>query len=176
MGRFHLAVTSVGRLHGTPSPPPTSSIIPALRGRGLCPQKEHSGDLGGVTWDILCYFLSVKCSVISSRGAPTIGHGRDPTCLSSQMAPGKHVLQSSGARPWESKPVPDAGPSLPRAPLHPLQGSRATSLAESSSQPLQGLEAHHGPCEHVLRFFVEQHHWTLGPSPHTSSEVGLPTW
>ena len=106
---------------------------------------------------------------VSQQGCPTISHGRDPPHVwSTQMAPGKHVLcnlQSSGARPWKSKPVPVEGPSLPRAPPPSTSGApgqlagRAQQSASASMhllgspagvgrvrRPITGL------CEHVLGF------------------------
>ena len=110
-------------------PSPTSSIIPTSQRTRLVPREGAPGDMGGVIWEDLCYFLSGKCSGCGSpsRGAPqSLMAETPPRVWSSQMAPGKHVLrnlQSSGARPWKSKPVPGEGPSLPRAPPPPTSGA-----------------------------------------------------
>lgn len=124
---------------------------------------------------------------VSQQGCPTISHGRDPPHVwSTQMAPGKHVLcnlQSSGARPWKSKPVPVEGPSLPRAPPPSTSGApgqlagRAQQSASASMhllgspagvgrvrRPITGL------CEHVLGFCFfffsnTSGHWAQVPTP-----------
>lgn len=129
MGRSHLGCRlPVGRLHGTPSPSPLPASSPPLRGRGLVPTEGAPGDMGGVTWEILCYFLSVKCS---GHGSPSRGAPQ------SLMAETPHM---SGAHKWHlasmssviSKVLgPGPGsrslclmrvPLCPELPLHPLQG------------------------------------------------------
>lgn len=109
-------------------PSPTSSIIPALRGRGLCPGKEHL-----MTWEGLPGRSSVTFSQAAAQdmGLPA----GVPHNLSWQRPP-----LMSGAHKWHlasmssviSKVLgPDPGsqslclvrvPLCPEFPLHPPQG------------------------------------------------------
>lgn len=123
-------------------PSPTSSIIPASQRARLVPREGAPGDVGGVTWEVLCYFLSGKCLGCGSpsRGAPQ-----------SLMAETPHV---SGAHKWLPASTssvisevlgPGPGsrslclvrvPLCPELPLHPPQGLQGNYPAEPSSQPL----------------------------------------
>lgn len=109
-------------------PSPTSSIIPASQRARLVPREKAPGDMRGVTREVLCYFLSSRCSGCGSpsRGAPQ-----------SLMAETPHM---SGAHKWHLASMssvisevlgPDPGsqslcllrvPLCPELPLHPPQG------------------------------------------------------
>ena len=145
MGRSHLGCRPpAGRLHGTPCPPPLPASSPPLRGRGLCPGKEHL-----VTWEGSPGRTSVTFYQASAQdvGLPA----GVPHNLSWQRPP--HV---SGAHKWLpastssviSKVLgPGPGsrslclvrvPLCPELPLHPPQGLQGNYPAEPSSQPLLG--------------------------------------
>lgn len=67
---------------GHPPPPPLPASSPPSEGVRLVPTEGAPGDLGGVTWDILCYFLSVMLRTwVSQQGSPTIAMAETPTCL-----------------------------------------------------------------------------------------------